>query len=134
MYMLADIEAVDDAIGLMLVGMAVVFTALVLLYGMVTLINRLGDRLGQRAVAEATRTPRVAAKGQAAPAAKPAPDQSDAITPQLLAVLTAAATAAMHKPVQVTRVKFVHQNKGQLWAQMGRRSIMTSHRLPHRKR
>lgn len=48
---------------------------------------------------------------------------------ELVALLTAAATAAVGKRVVVQRVKFIHPDTVVGWAEAGRTSIQTSHNL-----
>lgn len=75
-------ENLVDGLMLMAVGMLVVFAALVLLLIAIVVINRVGERV-------------------AAPKA-PAPG---GLSPQTVAVLTAAATAALKRPVRVTEAR-----------------------------
>jgi hypothetical protein len=54
---------------------------------------------------------------------------SQAITPELLVVLTAAATAALGTPVIVHRITFLNQNTVSGWAEAGRTSLHWSHNV-----
>lgn len=54
---------------------------------------------------------------------------SQAITPELLVVLTAAATAALGTPVIVHRITFLNQNTVSGWAEAGRTSLHWSHHV-----
>jgi len=84
LFILAVLDAkLADALTLMVVGMAVVFGSLVILLGVVTLLTYL---------AGPDKTPPKTFK-------KPADNT------QLVAVLAAAATAALGKPVRVTDVQ-----------------------------
>ena len=113
-------ENLLNAVMLTLVGMLVVFVSLMLLLAAITLLNRLG-----------------AEKPQSQPEAEPAPAPEAAAAetatqvtdPHLIAVLTAAATAALRRRVRVRRAHFV-QTGNHTWAQLGRHEIMSSHR-PH---
>ena len=120
---LAAFADVADALVLMVVGMLAVFCALMLLLGVVILINRLWK------VEEAPVLPKAEPKA-AKPLPKKAVQQSmDGVSPELIAVLTAAATAALQQSVRISRVRFVGQRQNAIWAQLGRRSIMSSHHL-----
>ena len=66
-----------------------------------------------------------AAKAAAATAAVP----EDGITPELVAVLAAAATAALGKSVVVRRIHVLRPPGQENWSRVGRIDILRSHRL-----
>ncbi len=85
------------ALLLMVVGMAVVFAALVLLMLTITLLSRVGET-------------------KVEPAAESAPvgtaKRGEAVTdPKLLAVFAAAATAVLHRPVHVREARVADHSK-----------------------
>jgi sodium pump decarboxylase gamma subunit len=116
---------VNEALTLMAVGMLVVFGALILLWIAIFLIDRLSERL--------TPTPQPAQAPKPAPTPpsqpKATPEPSAGQDPKLIAVLTAAATAALGQRVRLRRVHFLGHDD-QSWAREGRRVVMTSH-SPH---
>ena len=123
-------ELIEEALVLMLVGMTVVFTGLIALLVLANLIGLLGETRGSK-----TASPQATAMPQTVPSAAGAsvPQQAAPITPetdpQLIAVLTAAATAALQRPVRVQSARnYLGRQRLGGWSQMGRRSIMTSHR------
>jgi hypothetical protein len=63
------------------------------------------------------------------PVAEVVPTQ-EAINPELLVVLTAAATAALGTPVVVRRITFLDQKTVSGWAEVGRTALHWSHNLP----
>jgi len=111
--LLAEEASIGDGLALMVVGMFVVFLSLTILLGVIVTISRL-----------------TAEKPAPKAAAQPAPviEGGEVDDPALIAVIAAAATAAMNKPIRIQRVSFLGQAQGQAWSQQGRRSIMTSHR------
>jgi sodium pump decarboxylase gamma subunit len=111
-------DRIAQSLTLMGVGMAVVFTALMLLWLAILIMDRLTDRA---VPAEQPPQPKAPVSE-----ASPPSGQHD---PQLLAVLTAAATAAMGQRVKLRRVHFVGEAHDD-WTREGRRVVMTSHR-PH---
>ena len=132
-YTLAQADLTQGAI-LMVVGMVVVFVALVVLMGLIEVIHRF-TREKQSAAIPAPAAP-------AAPAGKPetthdiatmAPASGTGHDPHMIAVLTAAATAALRRPVAVRSARLVSPQPDSAWARQGRRSIMVSHR-PYRRR
>lgn len=106
-------ENVIDALVLSGVGMTVVFAGLLLINGFISLLARLfvqkeppAETLPARAVVT--------------------PDSPDAVT---MAVITAAAVAAVGRPVRVQRITFINHNTISAWAERGRVSIHGSHNL-----
>lgn len=59
----------------------------------------------------------------------PAPQQEPGITPELIAILTAAAFAALGTNVRIRKIRFTDTHSNTAWADTGRRLIHTSHRL-----
>lgn len=97
-------------------GVAVVFLALVLVMLTLTLLNTL-ERVVLR---RSTPTPTPAAE----PA--PAPAESDELSPDLIAILTAAAAEMLAQPVRVTRIRYFNRPPLGTWSQQGRLTIMAS--------
>jgi Na+-transporting methylmalonyl-CoA/oxaloacetate decarboxylase gamma subunit len=106
-----------QGVELMIVGMGVVFAALMLI-GLTMVLLRVvaSDKPAAAKPAAAT-----AATAAATAAAEPP------ITPELIAVLTAAATVAVGQPARVSRVRFVSYTPGAAWTEHGRRSIHSSY-------
>lgn len=147
-------QLVQEALTLMIVGMGVVFLGLVLLMIVSVLINRLGSEpKAPVSTKSATAIPRQHASTTASPHAAgstqsdskldpkvvavlaAAATRAQTHDPRLIAVLTAAASAALNRPVHIRTARHFLGGKTipqHSWSQMGRRSIMTSHR-PKRK-
>ena len=119
-------EQITGGLVLMVVGMGVVFSALILI---LWAIKGMNSALSKPAPAPA---PAPAAAPAAAPApAKPASDEED---PEILAVIAAAVAAVVRKPHRIRRVdSLTNAPTGSNWARHGRRAIMTSHRPARRK-
>jgi Na+-transporting methylmalonyl-CoA/oxaloacetate decarboxylase gamma subunit len=131
MPMVLSYQTVDvlQALTLMVVGMLVVFTGLVVLQWTIELINRLLPHHAPPAPAQ----PVTAVQPEPILAIETATGGSLEMDPQLIAILAAAAIAVVQRPVQIQRVQFLERTAegGAAWTQLGRRTIMTSHR-PHR--
>lgn len=107
-----------DMILLSLVGMLVVFTALGLIGGIMSLLGRL---LAKEVVEEAVD-----------PAVAPATETADVpagLDPRTLAVLSAAAYAAVGRPVRLRRITFINENTVSGWKEAGRTAVQSSHNL-----
>ncbi|MEO1129705.1 MAG: OadG family protein [Planctomycetota bacterium] len=101
----------SNAVALMIVGMLVVFTSLSVIGLLIALASRL---LRPSTVVE--------------PVAEAALASADVDT-ERVAVLTAAATAALRRPVRVHRVRMLGLTNREQWVAEGRAGIMTSHRV-----
>jgi hypothetical protein len=53
--------------------------------------------------------------------------------PELIAVLTAAAEAALNKPIKITTISFLSNPESRMWSVSGRINIMASHLNVKRK-
>lgn len=99
-------DKLTDAVTLMIVGMAVVFGSLAILLGVVVLINRLLHQTTPApAPAPGSSSP---APGSSKPAPAPGHSTRGSVAGEdgrLVAVLAAAATAALGRPVRVTDVQ-----------------------------
>lgn len=122
----ADGSGMSAGLVLTVVGMGVVLASLTLLLYLVKLLN---ITLAERAsLVEATRS------GTASTAASPnteleAATASDpGVTPELIAVLTAAATTAIGMPVRIQSVRRYYRPAGEVWRQQGIRNLTTGHR------
>ncbi len=57
-----------------------------------------------------------------------APTDNLGLSPELVAVITAAATAALGQPIRVRRIRYDADPRGAAWVQQGRLTIMASRR------
>lgn len=108
-----------EALMLLLVGLGGVFAALVLLAGTIWLLRSADERIN------AWRIQRYARRLETGTAD---PQLND----ELVAVLAAAATLAIRKPIVIRRIKFLATNVTPSWAVTGRINIMASHSVSKR--
>ncbi|WP_428387582.1 OadG family transporter subunit [Mucisphaera sp.] len=120
--MLAESGGLQTGLLLMMVGMTVVFGSLVVLLSVVQLVKALLSDKPEPVLAE---KPSVAPTPVAVAAVDPPVE--GLVDGALLAVLTAAATAALGTRARVRGVRLIAR-RDRAWSQQGRRSIMTSHR------
>ncbi len=111
--------ALSDGYILMAVGMAVVFSALSLLVGAIVLLKRILER-----------PPAVEEKPEAKEAEAEEKPEEPVLDDQLIAILTAAATAALGARARVYRVRFLEEEyiSDHAWVQAGRSELHMSHR------
>ncbi len=110
-------QDLEEGLGLMVVGMSIVFIALVII-GLMIKVTTWLLRQPVEAEAEAAETPE---------AALPAAEVETGMGPELIAVLTAAATAALNRPVRVHRVRHLSPQDIQGWVYSARAG---AHRQP----
>lgn len=81
------------------------------------------------AAAASAPVPAVVAKPVAAPVPKPAPKQEEGVSPEILAVITAAVAHFLGKSFRIRSARLVHPAGSNPWAQQGRVFIQASHNL-----
>jgi Na+-transporting methylmalonyl-CoA/oxaloacetate decarboxylase gamma subunit len=101
-----------------LVCMSVVMCVMMLLVGVLYALQAVSRRQA-----------RAAAAASAASAAAVAAAPEDAISPELVAVLAAAAHAALDKAVVVRRIHALRPAGQENWSRVGRIDILRSHRM-----
>lgn len=113
----------NDGLILMVVGMAVVFVGLSLIAIVVVLLGRFFEEPA----------PPPSSGTKQGPSEKAAAEQEPRIDTQLVAILTAAASAALGVRVRVYRVGFVtdEASADHSWIQQARSELHTSHRPRH---
>lgn len=111
-----DIQPIQFALRLTSMGMGVVFTALLILSGLL--------RIAQRA----SRTEAPVATAPAAAPAMPAPEARDGISPEVMAAISAAVTIATQKRFRIKRIRYHEAPPLDAWSRQGRITIMTSRR------
>ncbi|MDJ0841498.1 MAG: OadG family protein [Acidobacteriota bacterium] len=94
------------ALHVSVVGLTVVFGALLLIAGMLSLLNRLPE----------AKTPQ-----------SKTGDAGDDIPEEIIVVLAAAAEAALGARVRIRRVRYSRPQSEQMWSEQGRITIMASH-------
>lgn len=118
----ASLDArLGEGLGLMAVGMTIVFLALVVIGSLVWVTQRLLHEVAEP-VAEEAQEPSPIVQGT-----PPAATDNDGVSPQLVAVLTAAAMAVVQAPLQITRVRHLQPQDIQGWVHSARAG---SHRQP----
>lgn len=98
------------ALYMMLIGIGVVFTALVALQGFINLVAWLGRSLGP--------------KSEPVPETEP---QAEGISPEEQVVIGAAVAEALTAPVRVYHIRLLPDESQETWSRIGRLDIMRSH-------
>ena len=113
-------DPILEAFLLLVVGMAAVFSALLLLAGMIRLL-KWGD-----AQINAMRIRKYADKVETH-------QVDDEVNDEIVAVITAAVASTIRKPVVVRTIRFLDNGAEPAWAVTGRLNIMASHAITRRK-
>jgi len=113
-------QNIIEAVLVLVVGMAVVFLALILLAGMIRMLEWTDRRINSLRIkkyAEKVETHKV----------------DEEINDEIVAVLSAAVATALRKPVRIRKIRFLSGGPAQAWAVTGRLNIMASHAITRRK-
>jgi Na+-transporting methylmalonyl-CoA/oxaloacetate decarboxylase gamma subunit len=113
-------QNIVEALLLLAAGMAAVFTALLMLAGMIRLLvwaDRTINSLRIRKYAEKVETHKV----------------DDVLNDEIVAVISAAVTTALGRAVKIRKVRFLSGEPAAAWAVTGRLNIMASHAISRRK-
>lgn len=113
-------EQILESVLLLVVGMGGVFASLLLLAGIIWLFKFTDERFN------AWRIRTYAQKVEANP-------EEDGINDEVAAVIAAAVTAALKRPVVIRRMRFLGPAPDASWAVTGRVNIMASHLISKRK-
>jgi sodium pump decarboxylase gamma subunit len=113
-------ESFVESLLLLIVGMGGVFSALLLLAGMIWLFRAADEQLNRRRIRKYAKT------------VETAPGVEE-INDEIVAVLSAAAVAALRKPIRIRRVRFLTAGGEGAWAVTGRLNVMASHQISRRK-
>lgn len=109
-------DALSTGLQMTAVGVTIVFASLMLVSLTLTAMNRGFAALERRAE-------------RAAEAEQAAAPPTDGLTPQTLAVIVAAATLAIGRPIRVERVRYREGAPALQWSRQGRATILGSHRV-----
>jgi len=104
-------------------GMGVVFVALILLSSAVALFQYINQQFID------TKSNQNRASAVSAPTTNNTVVDADGITPELMSIITAAATVSLRKKIRVRRIRYRAMSPESAWSRQGRVSIMASHRM-----
>ncbi len=110
-------ENINEAIVVMIVGLGGVFTSLVFFYLLMLALNGIESRINKS---------RASRKLSPKPAANS--EEQINISPEIVAVISAAAYETFRKPVVVKKVKYLKQTDSK-WSETGRMIVMGSHNI-----
>jgi sodium pump decarboxylase gamma subunit len=113
-------ENILESLRLLVVGLLGVFAALLLLAAMIWAFRAVDEGLNKRRIRKYS--------------AQVESKQVDTdLNDEIVAVIAAAATATLKKPIIVRRVRFLHAHPVGAWAVTGRLNVMASHSIAKRK-
>ncbi len=119
-------DDLNRGLQIMATGMAVVFSALILIWVLLQVVNRAGAEKKETPVEK----PKPQDKAKSVPTPPKAPDIQEGIEPETLAVITATVAAVVgRRPFRLKQVRMTSQTPSNRWAEYGRIQIHQSHRL-----
>ena len=113
-------ESLIESSLLLVVGMVGVFAALLLMAGMIWALKSSDEWINSL---------RIKKYAQKVEANQVEVDMND----EIVAVLAAAATTALKKPLRIRKVRFLGADQRGAWAVTGRLNVMASHQITKRK-
>ncbi|MCC5876444.1 MAG: OadG family protein [Candidatus Sumerlaeia bacterium] len=115
-------HTLSDGIQLTIVGMLVVFIALLAILGLLTALKKICSPNRS-----ADMTPAAESKsGQGSPAVT---SPVEGIDPQIMAAIIASVAVAVGQPARIRSVRLIRNEPGSAWSGRGRTSIQSSHRM-----
>ncbi|NUM81265.1 hypothetical protein HUU42_10705 [bacterium] len=114
------IDKLIESVLLLIVGMGGVLISLSAFASMIWLFKVLDEKFNAYRIRHYSETIEI----------KPGEDE---LNDELVAVIAAAATAMMKKPIVIKKIHFLDQAAGTNWAVTGRLNIMASHLISKRK-
>jgi sodium pump decarboxylase gamma subunit len=113
------VAPIQDALLVLLVGMAAVFACLSVLALLIWVVRSADETLNARKIRSYAAT------------VPGLPEEE--INDELVAVITAAAVAAVKRPLEIRRMRFLGPEGGRTWAATGRLNIMGSHAVQRKR-
>jgi sodium pump decarboxylase gamma subunit len=113
-------ETLVAALMILVVGLSATFLCLLFLSAMIWSFKSIDERLNM------WRIQRYAQKVEGDP-------HSDGVRDEIVAVIAAAITAAVRRPIVIRRVRFLESDRTGSWAVTGRINVMASHAITRRK-
>lgn len=122
-----EAESIFLALRMTIVGISVVFGALVMLVLLLYAFQWLDRALTARS--ERAKAPKLEPTPAPAPAAAPSTNgvHADGLSPELVVIIATAAAVAVGQPVIVHRIRYRSEPFEPAWARQGRLTIMASH-------
>lgn len=111
------LEKIEEALMLLVVGMGVVFVSLFMFNILISIMKFVDEKINKMRVSKKLSIK----KEDIAPEEK--------ITPEVVAIITAAAMEAFHKPIKIKKIHFLDSHDSSSWANTGRLGVLGSHAL-----
>ncbi len=113
-------QNIIESLLLLVVGISVVFTALLILAGMIRMLDWIDRSIN------ALRIRKYSAKVETL-------QIDDDVNDEIVAVLSAAVTTVLNQQVRIRKIRFLSGGPAPAWAVTGRVNIMASHAISKRK-
>ncbi len=110
-------ERLSEALVVMAVGLGAVFSSLLFFYLMMIVLQYIDSKFNLYMVNKKLN-----------PVSEPKDDKEVAITPEIVAVISAAAYEVFKKPIVVKKIKYLTKTETS-WSQTGRMIVMGSHNI-----
>lgn len=111
------LENIEVALMLLIVGLGVVFVSLFMFNILISTMKFVDEKINKMRVGKKLSIK----KEDVAPEEK--------ITPEVVAIITAAAIEAFHKPIRIKKIHFLDSHDSSSWTNTGRLGVLGSHSL-----
>jgi Na+-transporting methylmalonyl-CoA/oxaloacetate decarboxylase gamma subunit len=111
------LENIEEALMLLIVGLGVVFVSLFMFNILISTMKFVDEKINKMRVGKKLSIK----KEDVAPEEK--------ITPEVVAIITAAAIEAFHKPISIKKIHFLDSHDSSSWTNTGRLGVLGSHSL-----
>ena len=113
-------EKLIEALEVLVIGMGAIFASLFFFYLLILVLKKIDEKLAK------SENKAIAVQNNLSPEAEL---QNDEITPELIAVLSAAAYSVVRKPIRIKTISFLDDKDDSTWAKMGKMDVIGSHNI-----
>ncbi len=114
------LERLIEALEVLVIGMGVIFASLFFFYLLIVVLKMIDDKLAKNAA-------KIIAKDTSINENEYI-DENE-ITPELIAVLSAAAYSVVRKPIRIKTISFLGEPGDSNWSKIGKMDVIGSHNI-----
>lgn len=109
-------SAIEEALFILVFGMTAVFISIYFFFLVIFALKKIDEKINDFRVSKKLR-------------AGDSIEKTNLLTPELVAVISAAVFEVINKPVHIRKIKFLKDEKSGSWTALGRQNIMGSHAI-----
>lgn len=109
-------NAIEEALFVLVFGISAVFVSIFFFYILIFALKKIDERINELRVKKKLKSSEIL-------------DGGNLLTPELVAVISAAVFEVINKPIHIRKIKFLKDEKSGSWIALGRQNIMGSHAI-----